>query len=51
MDLGPHAGFVVTAYAVTLLVLGATILWVLIDYRSQRRTLDELESRSLRRRR
>ncbi len=49
MDLGPHAAFIVAAYTVTLLVLGATILWVLIDNHSQRRTLDELESRSLRR--
>jgi len=49
MDLGQHAAFIIAAYAITLLVLVGLILWVLVDYRAQRRMLDELESHSPRR--
>ncbi len=50
MNLGPHAAFVVAAYATAALVVGALIVWVLLDYRAQKRRLDELEARGLTRR-
>jgi heme exporter protein D len=49
MDLGPHAPFIVAAYGAAAVVLGALILWVALDYRAQRRILDDLETRTPRR--
>lgn len=49
MNLGPHAGFIVTAYAVAIVVVGALVFWVISDARTQRRTLDDLEARGARR--
>ncbi len=48
--LGPHAGFIVAAYAVAALVLLALIAWVALDYRAQRRQIDALEARGVTRR-
>jgi len=50
MNLGPHADFIVAAYAVTLFVVAALIAWVLLDYSTQRRILDDLEERGVTRR-
>jgi heme exporter protein D len=50
MELGPHAAFIIAAYAVAMVVIGALILWVIVDHRSQRRILAELEARGLSRR-
>ncbi|HET7912009.1 MAG TPA: heme exporter protein CcmD [Pseudolabrys sp.] len=50
MNLGPHADFIVAAYAVTLFVVAALIAWVLVDYLAQRRILDGLEERGITRR-
>lgn len=50
MDLGPHAAFIIAAYAAMAAAMGLLVLWVAIDYRVQQRTLEELESRSPRRR-
>ncbi|MFY9685472.1 MAG: heme exporter protein CcmD [Pseudolabrys sp.] len=50
MNLGPHADFIVAAYAVTLFVVAALIAWVLLDYSTQRRILDHLEERGVTRR-
>ena len=49
MNLGPHAGFIVVAYATALAVVGALIVWVTVDSRAQKRTLEDLESRGGRR--
>ena len=49
MNLGPHAGFIVVAYAVALAVVAALIVWVAADSRAQKRTLEDLESRGVRR--
>jgi heme exporter protein D len=46
VNLGPHAGFIVAAYATAVLVVAALIAWVIADYRAQRRTLAELEQAS-----
>ncbi|MGY2049925.1 heme exporter protein CcmD [Methylobacterium sp. JK268] len=43
MDLGPHATFIVAAYAFTGLVVAALILHGLLDHRAQRRALARLQ--------
>lgn len=50
MDLGPHAVFIVAAYAAAVIVLGGLIAWVLLDHRTQRRKLADLEMRGVSRR-
>jgi heme exporter protein D len=50
MNLGPHANFIVAAYAVTLFVVVALTAWVLLDYSAQRRILGDLEERKVTRR-
>jgi heme exporter protein D len=50
MDLGPHAAFIVGAYAVALLIVAALIGWVLIDNRRQRQILSDLEAKGITRR-
>jgi len=50
MDLGPHAGFIVTAYAVALAVVAALIAWIVIDHRAQTRLLEDLERAGITRR-
>ena len=50
MALGPHAAFIVSAYAVAALVVAALIAWVLVDHRAQRRLLADLEADGVARR-
>jgi heme exporter protein D len=50
MNLGPHADFIVAAYAVTVLVVAALVAWVVLDYSAQRRILSDLEDRGVTRR-
>ena len=50
MDLGPHAGFIIAAYAIAALVVIGLIGWVLADYATQRRLLADLEARGVTRR-
>lgn len=50
MNLGPYAAFIGAAYSLTILVIGALILWVLVDYRLQRKLLADLEARGVTRR-
>ena len=50
MDLGPHAAFIVGAYAFALLIVAALIGWVLIDNRRQRQILSDLEAKGITRR-
>jgi heme exporter protein D len=49
-DLGPHASFILSAYAVTALAVGALIYFILAEDRRQRRLLAELERRGIKRR-
>ena len=49
-DLGPHAGFIVAAYAIFVVVVIGLIVWVVQDGAAQRRTLMDLEARGIRRR-
>ena len=48
--LGPYAGFIVAAYALTALVIGALIAWLVWDGRRQARALTDLEARGIKRR-
>ena len=50
MDLGPHAGFIIGAYAAASVVVLALLVWVIADYRAQRRILKRLEERGVTRR-
>ena len=50
MTLGPHAFFIVAAYAVAFGIVAAMIAWVLLDHRRQMRILSELEARGVTRR-
>jgi heme exporter protein D len=47
MTLGPHAGFIVVAYAIAAAVVAALIGWILIDHRIQKRLLSDLDARGV----
>jgi heme exporter protein D len=49
MDLGPHAFFILAAYAVTAVIVAGLIVRAVLDYWAQVRAVAELESRGLRR--
>jgi len=48
--LGPHADFIVAAYAAAVLTVAGLILWVALDYRSQRAVLSDLDKAGAKRR-
>ena len=48
--LGPHAAFIVAAYAAALAVVIGLISWVIADHAAQRRLLADLEARGVTRR-
>lgn len=48
--LGEHAGFIVAAYGVVALVLGAMIAVTMMDGARQKKALADLEARGIRRR-
>jgi heme exporter protein D len=50
MNLGPHADFIVAAYAVTIFVVAALVAWVALDYSTQQRIIGDLEERGITRR-
>jgi heme exporter protein D len=50
MELGPHAAFIVTAYGLAVVVVGALVAWIALDHRRQNRALAELEARGVTRR-
>jgi heme exporter protein D len=50
MDLGPHADFIVAAYAVAVVVLAVMIGWIMLDHRAQKQKLAQLESQGITRR-
>ena len=49
-DLGPHAAFIIAAYAMAALVVAGLVAWVLADHAAQRRLLADLEARGVTRR-
>jgi len=50
VSFGPHADFIVAAYAVTAFVVAGLIAWVVLDYAAQRRIIGDLEERGVTRR-
>jgi heme exporter protein CcmD len=42
--LGPHGNFIIAAYAIAAVTLGALILWTAVDYCAQRKIVRELEA-------
>ncbi len=50
IDLGPHASFILSAYGVVVLVIGALIAWLVIDGREQDRRLADFAARGVKRR-
>jgi heme exporter protein D len=50
MNLGPHAAFIVSAYAAATAIVAGLIVWVAIDRWRLTRTLDELEAHGITRR-
>ena len=50
MQLGPHAAFIVTAYAAAAGIVAALIVWVVLDRRHLARMLDELDAQGISRR-
>ncbi len=50
MDLGPHAAFIVTAYAAAIAIVAGLFVWVALDRRNLARALDRLEAQGIIRR-
>ena len=50
MSLGPYATFIEASYLVVIFVVALLIAWIAIDYRNQKRRLNELESEGVTRR-
>jgi heme exporter protein D len=50
MDLGPHAGFIIVSYVMTIAVVGLLIAWVITNYVAQKRALADLDRRGITRR-
>ena len=49
-SLGPHADFIVAAYAAAALIIAGVIGWVALDYRTQRAMLSDLDKAGAKRR-
>jgi heme exporter protein D len=50
MNLGPHAAFILAAYAAAVAVVAGLVAWVVLDFRAQKRVLGDLESHGVTRR-
>ena len=50
MNLGPHASFIIASYIVTAVAVIALMAWIIADYAAQRRILNELDARGIKRR-
>ncbi len=50
IDLGPHAVFIIGAYAFAVLVIGGLILNIILDTKEQKRKLAALEAQGIKRR-
>jgi heme exporter protein D len=50
MEAMNHLPFIVGSYVAAFVIVAGLVSWVMIDYRTQRRALAELELRGLKRR-
>jgi heme exporter protein D len=50
MNLGPHAAFILSAYAAAIAIVSLLVLWVIVDRWRLGRMLDELEAHGITRR-
>ncbi|EFO32672.1 heme exporter protein CcmD [Roseibium sp. TrichSKD4] len=48
-DLGPHAGFIIACYFITISVVAGLIAWVVLDRRQLNKALNELEEQGIKR--
>jgi heme exporter protein D len=49
-SFGPHADFIIAAYAAAVVVISGLIAWVMLDYRAQKIALADLDARGTARR-
>ena len=47
INLGPHAGFIVSAYAAAIAIVAGLIAWIVLDRRHLTRTLDSFEAQGI----
>ena len=50
MNAVNHMGFIVASYGAAVAIVGVLIAWVMLDYRTQRLRLTDLEMRGITRR-
>lgn len=50
LDLGPHAGFILACYAITLATVAGLFVWLAADRKSLTASLAKLEADGVRRR-
>jgi heme exporter protein D len=50
MNLGPHAAFILTAYAAAIAIVGGLIAWIVLDRRLLTHKLQQLEAHGITRR-
>jgi heme exporter protein D len=50
MNLGPHAAYIVGAYAAATVIVAGLVAWVAVERRRLTRALDELETQGVTRR-
>lgn len=50
MNLGPHATFIVTAYAAAIAIIAGLVAWIILDRRHLMRMLDDFERQGMTRR-
>ena len=50
MDLGPHAPFIIWSYLIGGGAIALLAFWIILDGRTQRRLLDDLDRDGIRRR-
>ena len=50
MNLGPHVGFIVTAYVAAIAIVAALVAWIVFERRHLDRVLNEFEAHGIRRR-
>ncbi len=50
MTLGPYASFILTSYGLVACVVVGLIIWVALDYSSQKQALSDLEASGAKRR-